>query len=424
MAADSINPTAQVFNPTVPAKGLHLLDVMMSGGQLDDVRRMVSTRHAALSGLGWRHTVLAPGARAAGQIDCGGVPLPGSGGYRLPLGRQRLARLMEAARPDLIEVADPYTLAWAALQAGQRLGVPTIAFCHGNLPALAARLAGGPHGMETKRGAWAARRAQAYLADLYSGFDLVLAPSKGMVHRLRQLGLRQVHHQPLGVDCDTFNPMAADPVMRDQIVKRLGVAPSTRLLLYTGRFGPEKNLDLLAQAVDLLGPGHLLVAVGAGPCPPRGDRVRVMSPRTNSKHLARMLANADLYVHAGDQEAYGLGALEAMACGLPVLLSAFDGLGELAKAGGISLTSRNPRDWAEAMAYVLDADLDAVRNAALAHAQAHDWNRVHGQMVQRYQWLVQQDAHQRQQVGRRPALVAAIPIAARATIPASRLVGP
>lgn len=387
---------SSIFSATVPASGPHLLDASMFWGPSGGVRRVLSTRHAALGLNGWRHTVMAPGARGAGHIDCGGLPLPRSGGYRLPLGRNRLARLIEAAQPDIIEVADPYTMAWAALQAGQRLGVPTLAFCHSNLSALAARWVGGEQGLGTRHGLWAARRAQAYLVDLYAGFDLVLAPSRGMARRLQQWGLRHVQIQPLGVDCDVFTPSAANPLWRRQIEQHLGVDAGTRLVLYTGRFAAEKNLQLLAQAVDLLGPGHLLLAVGCGPHPPRGSRVRVMPPMTDCHRLARLLANCDAYAHAGDQETFGLGALEAMACGVPVVLSASDGLGELAEAGGLSVPGRRPPDWADTLAFALGTDQTELCKAGLAHARAHDWSRVIEQMMQRYQGVLQHDAYQRQ----------------------------
>jgi alpha-1,6-mannosyltransferase len=379
----------------VPATGPHLLDASAFWGPAGGVRRVITARHAALEGLGWRHSVLAPGARGNGFLDCGGLPLPASGGYRFPVGRHALADRMASLQPDLIEVADPYVLAWAALEAGQRLGVPAVAFCHSNLPAMAARLLGGRHGLGTRRGLWAARRAQAYLADLYSGFDLVLAPSRCMVRRLQQWGLRRVQQQPLGVDCTTFSPALADAGVRRQIAQRLGVPPGTRLLVYSGRFAPEKNLDVLAEAVDLLGSGHVLVAVGSGPRPPRGRRVRVLPTMTEPHRLARLLANADLYLHAGDQETFGLGALEAMACGLPTVLSAADGLGELAAAGGMAVSGRRPRDWADAAIDALTMDLDPLRALALDHARRHDWQRVVLQMVQRYDWVLQQDAQHR-----------------------------
>lgn len=386
----------QTLQPTLPVTGPHLLDATAFWHPTGGVRRLVVARQAALAALGWRHTLVAPGARGSGQIDAGGLALPGLGGACWPLRRRHLGQQMVAAQPDLIEVADPYTLAWAAQDAGARLGVPTIAFCHSNLPALAARRLGGARALGTGRGLWAARRAQAYLVDLYGGFDLVLAPSRCMVRRLQTWGLRQVQHQPLGVDCTLFSPARADPLVRRQIEQHLGAAPGTRLLVYSGRFAAEKNLQLLADAVRKLGSGHLLVAVGAGPHPPRGPQVRVLPAMTDSLRLARLLANADLYVHAGDQETAGLGALEAMACGVPVVLSASDGLGEQAESGGLAVAGHRARDWAEAMAFALTSDLASLRVQALAHARMHDWHRVLAQMVQRYEWLLQQDALRRQ----------------------------
>ena len=85
----------------------------------------------------------------------------------------------------------PTPRAWAVLQAGQWLGVPALAFCHSSLSALAVRLVGGEQGLGTRHGLW----AQAYLVDLYAGFDLVLAPSRGMARRLQQWGLRHLQLQ-------------------------------------------------------------------------------------------------------------------------------------------------------------------------------------------------------------------------------------
>ncbi|HPU50473.1 MAG TPA: glycosyltransferase [Burkholderiaceae bacterium] len=377
-----------------PATSHHLLDASAFWGPAGGVRRVLTARHEVLPRLGWRHTVLAPRARGPGFIDCGGLPVPWSGGYRLPWWQRRVVQLIEAAQPDLIEAADPYTVAWAVLEAGRRLHVPTVAFCHSNLPAMAERLVGGALG--AVRGRWAAARAQAYLTDLYARFDLVLAPSRSMVQRLRQWGLKDAQWQPLGVDCQTFNPSAADALWRQQLIQRLGVPSSTRLLLYTGRFAPEKHLGLLADAVGLLGPGHLLVAVGSGPRPPRGAQVRVLPPVTDSGLLARLLANCDIYVHAGDQETFGLGALEAMASGLPTVLSDCDGLGELAQAGGLAVKSRQPSDWAKAMASALSERRDELRDQALAHARAHDWQPIVAQMVHRYGRVLQHSAQRRE----------------------------
>lgn len=366
---------------------LHLLDASMFWGPTGGVRRVLTTRHARLSLFGWRHTILAPGARGPGFIDCGGVPLPGSGGYRMVLGRTHAARLIEQAAPDVIESADPYTLAWSVLDAAARLQVPAVAFCHSHLPALAARLVGGPRGQDTRAGRWAARRARDYLVGLYRHFEGVLAPSRGLADRLRAWGVPRVAVQPLGVDCRVFRPGATDPAWRLALCRQRGLHPRTRLLVYTGRFAPEKNLQVLAEAVQRLGPGHALLCVGGGPQPPKGAQVHLLPPH-DSAGLARLITCADAYVHAGDQETFGLGVLEAMACGVPVVASAAGGAGELVDGVGITVDGLAPDDWAAAIEHACSPRGRALAPAALLRAREHDWPWVLAQMSQRYASLV------------------------------------
>lgn len=361
----------------------HLVDCTMfwsahGGG----VRRYLETKRDWLTRrAGWRHTVVAPGATGAGLGDCGGWPLPLSGGYRLPLRRERGARAIAAQAPDLIEVGDPYRLAWSALDAARRLAVPTVAFCHSNLAAMAAMLAGG-NGLPASL---ARRAAGAYLRRTYRRFDLVLAPSESMAQELRALGLTQVERQPLGVDTRIFHPARRDPQLR----AALGLPAEARLLIYAGRFAAEKNLPTLVEAVRRLGPPYVLLAVGGGPLPPGGDRVLRLAPEARPARLARLLASADVFVHAGDQETFGLAALEAMACGTPVVVRAAAGLAELAADGaGMGVDSPHAGDWAEAIAAIFTANRRQLAASARKRAEALDWNRVMPLLLGRYRRLI------------------------------------
>lgn len=371
---------------TSPGAAPHLLDVSMFWGATGRVRHALTAKHDRLRPLGWRHTIVAPGAQGPGLLDCGGVGLPRSGGQRLVLGRGRALRQMQFAAPDLIESADPYVLAWAALTAAEQLRVPAAAFCHGNLPGLAQRLAGGAEDGPLGRGA--ERWARRYLVHLYRHFDLVMAPSSVMVQRLQSWGVPRVTLQPLGVDCSVFTPCATDAAWRARFCRDQGLAPDTRLLLYTGRFARAKNLQLLADAVALLGQGHVLLAVGDGPAPPLGEQVRRLPTETDSARLARMVASCDAFVHAGDQETFGLGVLEAMACGTPVVVANAGGLAELAQGAGLLVDRPRAGCWAEAMDASLGGNNAARRRAGLARAQSHDWPHVLAQMTRRYAALL------------------------------------
>lgn len=356
---------------------MHVCDVTMfyaphSGGirrYLQEKRRWLQARPQ------YSHSLVLPsGAAVADESvrEVPSVPLPFSHGYRLPIAPQCAVRALVALRPDLIEAGDPYHLAWAALDAGRTLGVPVTGFYHSDLPRLAHKLAG----------VAAERLAEAYVRRLYSQFDAVLAPSLCMVERLRALGVERVHWQPLGVDTAVFRPERRDEAWRT----RLGVRPSDKLLIFIGRFAPEKNLPDLYSALDRLGPGHVLVLVGSGPVASRPD-VRVMPFIGDAPRLASLVATCDVFVHAGDQETFGLAALEAMACGVPAVAVQAGGLAELVDdevGAAVPLDAQRGVAIADAVGAVLARDLAPVRLAARRRAQRYDWQRVMPEIVARY----------------------------------------
>ena len=347
------------------------------------VRRYVQTKHEWLAARpGIRHTIAVPqvAGSAADSATLPSIALPASGGYRLPLDRAAIARVLVSLRPDLVEVGDPYRVAWGALDAARTLGIPAVAYCHSNLEALA-RLAGG-----ALLGPASARLARRYMRHLYSNFDLVLAPSRAMAGHLETAGVARVAVQPLGVDTTAFHPDRANASWRTG----LGLGDSARLLVYAGRFAAEKHLDVLSAAVARLGAPYHLVAVGAGPRPPRGDRVHVLPFVAGAAGLAEVLASADLFVHAGDQETFGLSVLEAFACGTPAVVRGADGLAELVDAGtGIAVDDGSANAFAAAIAMMFDRDPRSFAAAARARAEASDWQHVLPSLLERYRGLIE-----------------------------------
>jgi len=378
---------------------IHVVDATMfwsaTGG---GVRRYLLAKQAWLGRRpGWRHTIAAPGIETTrGMAALPSIPLPASGGYRLPLRRSAVARVLEGLRPDVIEAGDPYRVAWSALDAAAALGVPAVAYCHSNLPAMA-RLAFGP-GV----GGLAAKAASRYLRHVYAGFDLVLAPSRSMLGHLVDAGVEHATVQPLGVDTAVFHPSRASAAWRAS----LGLDTDARVLVYAGRFAPEKHLDLLAGAVALLGAPYVLVAIGAGPSPPpAGALVRVVPFLPSAADLATALASADAFVHAGDQETFGLSALEALACGTPIVVPAAEGLGELVDAAsGLAVPERSAQAFAVAIAALFERDRASWRASAREHAAAYDWDRVFADLTGHYLRLLARDRPGRAGAGAVPQL--------------------
>ncbi len=358
---------------------MHVCDVtMLYAARSGGVRRYLDAKRAWLRRHGWRHTLLIPAAGDApaepSVIGLRSVALPRSHGYRVPLGRAEAAAKLRAVRPDLIEAGDPYQLAWAALDAAAVLNVPAVAFCHSDLPRLLARF-----------GAQAERLAGAYLRRLYGRFDLVLAPSAAMAARLRELGIARVEHQPLGVDTQVFDPARRDAALR----MRLGLDPDARLLVYCGRFAAEKRIAVLADALRMLGAPYVLLLVGSGALPAGlPGNVRILPFVREPPRLAALVAGCDAFVHAGDQETFGLAALEAMACGLPVIAARAAGLRELVSdEAGVLVAPRDARAMAEGISMLFEDDVRRRGRHARLIAEASDWSHVLPQLARRYRTL-------------------------------------
>ena len=363
---------------------LHVVDTTMfwsaTGG---GVRRYLRTKHAWLARQpGWRHTIAVPTdhrPQADDVVSLPALPIPWSGGYRFPWRRAVVARRLADLEPDLIEAGDPFVTGWAALDAARRRDVPALAYCHSNVERMAALLAGRAFAPA------ATRAARALARRIYARFDRVLAPSRSMARHLEDWGVPRIAVQPLGVDTTVFHPACRSRTWR----RAHGFQDADRVLVYAGRFAPEKHLDLLATAVDRLGPPYTLLAIGAGPMPPRGTRVRVLPFERDERDLAMALASADLFVHAGDQETFGLSLLEAMACGLPIVARQAEGLAELVDDNvGAGVERNDAALYAEAIRAVFDDGGRARASTARARAERHDWSQVLTRLLVHYRELL------------------------------------
>jgi alpha-1,6-mannosyltransferase len=363
-------------------KQMHLVDLTMF---YPSVTGGVGTYLAAKarwlrSHTGMRHTIVAPVSRR-GPVETHvapipGMTIPGSHGYRMPLSNALARRAVERLEPNLVEVGDPYQCAWSGLEASRRLGVPAIAFYHSDLPVLVGQ----------RFGRLAERVATRYVASLYRRFDLVLTPSACMAAKLRRLGISRVARQPLGVDTEVYAPAHANRGLR----RALGLADETRLLIYAGRFSREKRLPLLMEAVRRLGKPYHLLVVGSGPELPASAGCTRLPFQRNPADLAALIGGCDLFVHPGDKETFGMVALEAMACGVPVLGVAAGGVAELVDARSGMLVEPGSADaLAQGIQDIYLRDLPQLGAAARQRMlQQYDWSRVMPQLIHHYASLV------------------------------------
>jgi D-inositol-3-phosphate glycosyltransferase len=204
-----------------------------------------------------------------------------------------------------------------------------------------------------------------------------------------------------GVDLDVFSP--GDPVAARE---SLGLARDAMVALFVGRIQPLKGPDvLLRAAAELLrrDPAlrdRLVVAVVGGPsgsglAAPRAlqelaaalgiaDVVRFAAPVPQSR-LADWYRAADVVVVPSYNESFGLVAVEAQACGTPVLAAAVGGLRTAVRDGrsGVLVDGHDPADYAAALHRVLTAPgLRAeLATGALVHAREFGWSVTAAQLL-------------------------------------------
>jgi alpha-1,6-mannosyltransferase len=299
-------------------------------------------------------------------ITLPGPVLPFSGGYRMLVHRGRLTGLLDELAPDRLEVSDRTTLRWTGAWAGRR-GVPSVMVSHesvAGLLGLAGRMLSGP----------AARLADTLNSRTARHYTTVVCTTDWAAREFDRLGVANVVRVPLGVDLDLFSPARRSVSLRDRYA-----APDETLIVHCGRLSvekkPERSIEALA-GLRAAGVPAVLVVAGDGPLRERLVRKAEGLPVafTGFVHdriaLASLLATADVVLAPGPVETFGLAALEALACGTPVVVSASSALPEVVGEAGVAVAGE---EFAAGVAALLDRPAAARRVAARHRAEEFGW---------------------------------------------------
>lgn len=300
---------------------------------------------------------------------------------------EQLQRAALAARTPYDVVHAHYWLSGlAALPVSLALGVPLVQTFHTLAAAKNAALADGERPEPERR-----VRTESYLAH---EADAVVAVSRSEVDALCDAvgaPAERVWLVPPAVDADAFQPAPIEA--RAEVRARLGVRPEDGLVVCVGRVQALKGQDLAVRMLRHL-PGAVLVVAGdATPGEERyleslHDIAREEGVAGRVRHigslerpaLAQLLDAADVVVVPSRTESFGLVPLEAAASGTPVVAGRVGGLVESVRDGesGILVDGREPIDWADAVASILDDEDRQVELglAARRFAARRDWADV------------------------------------------------
>jgi alpha-1,6-mannosyltransferase len=318
-----------------------------------------------------------------------------AGRYRALVNLRAVGEILRRERPDIIESGDPYQLGWRAVRSGHALNIPVVGFYHSHFPEAYLRASAKLLG---KRAAGRVMKlSRGYVRRLYNRFAATLVASNRLADVLREWGVRNVHVVELGVNIDIFRPDESD---REPIRRSLGVDASCKLLLYVGRLAKEKNSANLFKAFAILNERrpntfHLLV-IGEGP---QRKRLRQLQERHENISCVRYCAEphvlagyyraADLFVHPGIQETFGLVAVESQACATPIVGIRASSIEDVIFHDCSGWARENsPEALAEAIETFSAKDLSMLgTKAAAVAAKQHAWPRVFDRLLCIYREL-------------------------------------
>ena len=243
--------------------------------------------------------------------------------------------------------------------------------------------------------------------------DRIIAATIAEITQLRFLyraESRKLVIIPPGVDTSHFYPIPAD-----EAKQYLGLKPENRMALFVGRIEPLKGLDTLIQAMSCLDlreihrPVHLAIIGGEPDVIPEdmteemtrlqklcddlcmGGMVVFLGKRGQDT-LPYYYSAAEVVVMPSLYESFGMVALEAMACGTPVIASEVGGLGYLVQndVTGYTIPDSDPAELCEKLASRLgDANLrESMGQRAAEYALDYAWEKIATRIVEVYMGLV------------------------------------
>jgi phosphatidylinositol alpha 1,6-mannosyltransferase len=328
-------------------------------------------------------TFQTPGGFHVDVVRVRDVPLPRHPGVSIARPGQDLRAVLAEVAPDVVHLASPLILGWAAAAAAADLGIPAVSVFQTDLAGFLARYRVGL----SQPLMWSALRR------LHAMTALTLAPSSATAMQLRARGIGPVAVWGRGVDGYRFSPAHRSEALRTE----LG-APDTLLVGFVGRLAAEKRIELLEPISRL--PGVRLVVVGDGP---KRAALQRRMPRASfvgmqgGEELSRWMASFDVLVNPGANETFCQVVQEALASGVPVIAAAAGGPLDLVRHrdNGWLWAGQDPQTLA-AHVEQLSVDREELHAAARrsrASVVERTWDRIGRELIEHYRQVLADTPH-------------------------------
>ncbi|WP_230467443.1 glycosyltransferase family 4 protein [Lujinxingia vulgaris] len=309
---------------------------------------------------------------------------------RFLINELRLARELRQSGAKLYHATEP----WSA-PVGP--GFKTVITCHDLIP-----LQFPEHYMGKGHRYWQVYHHYMRLRERWGALDHIIAISEATATELKQrfnVADERITVVPNGIDHGHFKPSAPETIKA--LKQRFNL--ENPFALYVGGYDFRKNTELLIRALAQLPSSTELTLVLAGGGDAQARKAHdALAEKLGQAHRLRWLGfvddrdlpalygAAEFFVYPSLAEGFGLQALEAMACGCPVIASERSSLPEVVGDAALLANPGSAYGWGESMSALLkdDALRERLRRAGLERAQSFSWERCARETAAVYERLL------------------------------------
>ncbi len=313
------------------------------------------------------------------------VPVPQYPDYKFGFFSSYTKRQLDAFAPDIVHISTPDLVGRKFLLYAKDKSLPLASAFHTDFPSY----------LKYYRLKFAERPFWKYLTWFYNGCDIVFAPNESVRLKLERENIRNIEIWSRGVDKELF-----DPSHRSEKLRSAWNAVGRTVFVYAGRFVLYKDIDVVMKVYDrFMEAGYAdrvrFVMIGSGPKESEMKRRMpdaIFPGYLTGAELSATYASGDIFLFPSITEAFCNVALEALASGLPAVVSNEGGCRDIVEKSGGGLVARSG-DIDDFFSKCLELFGNSVRCRelkahGLAFAETKSWSAINSVVIDRYQKMV------------------------------------
>jgi len=304
--------------------------------------------------------------------------------YRVALPYRSLTGELDDFKPDILHVTHSDFMGYQFLRYAGKRNIPIIANYHTDYPAYLKYY----HIGFLEKFGWS------ILMDFYNRCRTTYVPGEFTEKQVNEKGILNTRIWSRGVHAEKFNPAFRSDALREK-----WGAKDKKVILFAGKFAWFKNLEMVITLYDLFMsncPDRVVFAmVGSGQIE---KTVRKRMPLANftgyltGRDLSEAYASADIFLFPSTTETFGNVVLEALASGLPSVVSNIGGCQDIVRDAdaGFVANAGDPGSFYDRCMRLIDNGntYDEKRRNGIAYAASKKWKTVNNVIIDHYREIM------------------------------------